>query len=206
MESTYSYGVIVRILRRRAGLSLQKAAHNFGRSSGWLSEIETGSGTCRLTAAEFDEIVVLLGGAKDRPQFKTWIAAIKNQDRTSKQFDGAVIKFIRIKKGISLAKASKLLTLSKGYLSKLENGLRPVTLEQRNHMMTAYGYNPSSFKNLSTDPVRSKAVPSRFKFEIMLRKFSPEQAEEFFQHAVRTLPSGRFAHETVQSTSNEEEL
>ena len=45
-------------------------------------------------------------------------------------------------------------------LSKLENGGRPVTLERRNQMMAAYGYHQSSFKNLSTDPVRSKRCAS----------------------------------------------
>jgi len=41
--------------------------------------------------------------------------------------------------------------------------------------MKAYGYSPSSFKNLSTDPVRSKAVPPLFKLKILLGGMSESQ-------------------------------
>ena len=99
--------------------------------------------------------------------FKTWAATYKNRDRTAKAYDGAVLRFIRLKKGYDLAKASKL-GLSLSYISKIETGAKPVSLEMRNQIMTGYGYSPSSFKNLSTDPVRSKAVPCQLKVEILL--------------------------------------
>ena len=93
------------------------------RSIGWISEVENAVGTAKLTASEFDRIVDLLGGGNQRHMFKTWIASIKNQERSSKLFDGAVLKFIRQKKGLSLESASRKLELSKGYLSKMENGV-----------------------------------------------------------------------------------
>lgn len=184
MDALENHGALLRELRKRAKMSLQIVANKLGRSSGWLSEVENGVGTSRLNSREFDRLVDVLGFSKDRHQFKTWMAGLKNQERASKAFDGAVLKFIRIKKGVSLTAAAKRLGVSKGYLSKIETGLVPVSLERRNQLMIAYGYSPSSFKNLSTDPLRSKAVPSRFKFEIMLQTISPEAAEHIFQAAL----------------------
>lgn len=193
MESSDNYGMLIRILRKRAGLNVRKASQLLGRSTGWLSEIENAVGSARLTEQEFDRIVELLGGKSQRSQFKTWIARIKNQNRNNSEFDGAVLKFIRLKTGYSLVNASKLLKISKGYLSKLENGVFEVSLERRNEMMIAYGYSPSSFKNLSTDPVRSKAVPNELKFSILIRSLKPEDANAFFERAVETLKTGKSA-------------
>ncbi|MBK9322428.1 MAG: transcriptional regulator [Bdellovibrionaceae bacterium] len=190
MDHLNNHGLIIRELRTRSSLSIQKAAGLIGKSVGWLCEVENDRGTSRLNTAEFDRIIEILGGSNQRHMFKTWIANQKNQDRTNKVFDGAVLKFIRIKKGISLFEASLKVGLSKGNLSKIENGAKPVTLEMRNQIMVAYGYSPSSFKNLSTDPIRSKAVPSRFKFQILLQKISKEQAERFFESFLAALQDG----------------
>lgn len=184
MDSLENHGPLLRELRKRAGISLQKLASTIGRSSGWLSEVENGVGTSRLSSREFDCIVDVLGFTKDRHLFKTWMAVLKNQERASKVFDGAVLKFIRIKKGQSLTAAAKKLGLSKGYLSKLETGQAPITLKRRNQLMMSYGYSPSSFKNLSTDPVRSKSVPNRLKFEILLQTISTEAADRIFKSAL----------------------
>ena len=182
MERNSKEGLILRHLRRRIGFSLQKAAALIGKSSGWLSEVENGCGTCRISEDEFNRLVDLLGGSGDRHQFKTWIAAQRNQElRSNRVFDGAVLKHIRVNEGISLKEAAAKLGISKSYLSRLENGACPVSIERRDEMMRAYGYAPSSFKNLSTDPVRSKAVPSRFKFEILLQNLSAEEADRIFQ-------------------------
>jgi transcriptional regulator with XRE-family HTH domain len=179
--------MIIRLLRKRAGFSIHKTANLIRKSAGWLCEIENGQRNSQLSAVDFDRVVEILGGAGERHQFKTWIAGLKNQDRSNKVFDGAVLKFIRIKKGLSLSSGARKIGISKGYLSKLETGAAPISLERRNQIMIAYGYNPSSFKNLSTDPVRSKAVPSRFKFQIMMQQLSAEQAESFFESFLETL-------------------
>jgi transcriptional regulator with XRE-family HTH domain len=184
MESLDNHGIILRELRKRNGLSIQKVAVMIQKSPGWLCEVENAEGTCRLSASEFDRIVGILGGSNERHMFKTWIANYKNQSKVSKFYDGAVIKYIRLKKGISLSQAARKVGLSKGYLSKLETGAAPMTLERRCKLMKAYGYNPTSFKNLSSDPVRSKAVPLRFKFDILLQKLSTEAAEMIFQSAL----------------------
>ncbi len=176
-----NYGVIVRRLRILAGLSVQQTARKLGRSIGWISEIENGRGRCRMSENEFNRIVAVLDGAKHRPMFKTWVASLQNQDRAAKTFDGAVLKFIRLRKELSISEAAKSAGLSKSYLSKIENGLKAVDLELRNRIMVAYGYSPTSFKNLSTDPVRSKAVPLKYKLEILLNRLPETQIESVFR-------------------------
>lgn len=184
MDTLENHGIIIRELRTRKGLSVQKAAETIQKSTGWLCEVENSIGTCRLTAAEFERIVHILGGTKERHMFKTWIANYKNQERVCRTYDGAVLRHVRLKKEMTLAAAAKLLGVSIAYLSRLETGMRPMTLDLRNKIMRAYGYSPSSFKNLGTDPVRSKAVPNRFKFDIFMRKLSAEAAENLFQTAL----------------------
>lgn len=184
MDSLENSGIILRQLRKIAGLSVQNAAQLIGRSSGWLWEIESGSGRCRLTPEEFEKIVQALNGSKHRPMFRTWVANHKNLERIDKTFDGAVLKFIRKKKDITLKQAAKLTGLSCGYLSKMESGSKPIQLEMRNKIMKAYGYSPSSFKNLATDPVRSKAVPKEYKFKIISQILNSEKLDEIYSLAL----------------------
>jgi transcriptional regulator with XRE-family HTH domain len=92
-----NYGVIIRHLRALARMSVRETAQKIQRSIGWLSEIENNSGTARLTESEFDRIVELLEGNKHKAMFRTWVATYKNRERLDKTFDGAVLKFIRIK-------------------------------------------------------------------------------------------------------------
>lgn len=179
-----SHGVIIRHLRTQNALSVQKTAELINRSVGWLSEIENQHGTARISEKEFARIVDILGGAQYSNQFKTWVASAKNRNSSAKKFDGAVLKYIREKCGYSLHKAKALTGYSVAYLSMLESGKKDVSLELRIKIMTGYGYSPSSFKNLSTDPVRSKAVPSVYKLEILLKKLSSKNIDDVFQYAL----------------------
>lgn len=182
MDNDGNYGLILQHLRQQAGLSVQKFAEKINRSVGWVSEVENNRGTSRLTEKEFDRIVELLDAGKHREMFRTWVANHKNAERVDRTFDGAVLKFIRLKKQMLLKDAASRARMSVGYLSKIESGLMPVTVHVRKQLMLAYGYSPSSFKNLSTDPVRSKAVPLAYKLEILLRHLSEYQTEKVFQY------------------------
>jgi transcriptional regulator with XRE-family HTH domain len=186
-----NYGVIVKHLRHLNGLSVQQAAKKIGRSKGWLSEIENDSGRSRITEKEFSRIVVILEGVQHQAMFKTWVANFKNRERTDTTFDGAVLKFIRLKKNLSLNEASKLLGLSTSQISKLENGCKSISYELRNKIMIAYGYSPSSFKNLATDPHRSKVVPQYYKLEILLKKLNQSQIEEVFSFSKKILENNQ---------------
>jgi transcriptional regulator with XRE-family HTH domain len=179
-DSMENHGLIIRQLRKRAGLTIHAAAKKLDRSVGWLSEVENGRGAARLTEREFERIVDALDGAKHRALFRIWVANHKNRARAAKTFDGAVLKFIRVKKELGLIEAAQETGLSVGYLSKIETGAKPVTVEMRNRILAAYGYSPSSWKNLATDPVRSKAVPLRYKLEILLSGLSERQIETVF--------------------------
>lgn len=190
MDTKNNYGIIIRHLRKQAGLSVQKLARKIGKSAGWVSEIENNTGTSRLSEKEFERVVQLLDGSRHREMFRTWVANHHNAERIDRTYDGAVIKYIRLKKEISLKKAANLTGLSQGYLCKLECGVKPLSAEMRKRLMAAYGYNPSSFKNLSTDPVRSKAVPRVFKLRILLRQMSGAQIEALHDLALGLISSG----------------
>ncbi|OFZ29262.1 MAG: hypothetical protein A2622_07530 [Bdellovibrionales bacterium RIFCSPHIGHO2_01_FULL_40_29] len=187
-----NYGVIIRHLRQLSGLSVQQAAQQIGRSKGWLSEIENGKGRSRVSETEFQRIIKILHGTQFVPLFKTWVANFKNKQRINNTFDGAVLKFIRIKKNLSLENASKLTKISSAQLSKIENGINPVTHDLRNQIMVAYGYSPTSFKNLSSDPVRSRVVPYSYKLAIALKALNENQIEKIFY----------FAQELLQNTKD----
>lgn len=190
-------GVIIQHLRILAGLSVRETAQKISRSIGWLSEIENSRGTARITEEEFNRITNILDGTQHRAMFKTWAANAKNRQRVESTFDGAVLKFIRLKKEISLEKASELTNLSASYISKIENGIKPVTFEMRNRIMVGYGYSPTSFKNLATDPVRSKAVPLRYKLEILLNDFDMENIKHVFEFAKGLLESKQSINQTT---------
>lgn len=175
-----NHGLIIRQLRRLAGLTIHAAAKKLDRSVGWLSEVENGRGKARLTEREFERIVGLLDGAKHRASFRIWVANYKNRERVAKTFDGAVLKHIRVKKELTVRKAARLLGVSHGYLSKIENGTAPITLDMRNRILAAYGYSSSIWKNFATDPVRSKAVPLRYKLDILLSGLSEKEIEVVF--------------------------
>jgi transcriptional regulator with XRE-family HTH domain len=183
MDDLENYGFILKCLREHSGLSVRAMAGKIGRSTGWLSEVENGKGLARLPAREFERIVNQVDGAKHRAMFRTWVANHKNAQRVDRTFDGAVLKYIRKKKGLKLEDAAKSSGLSAARLSKLERGVRPLTPELRKRLMLGYGYNPSSFKNLATDPVRSASVPLAYKLEILLGRMAPEQIENVFKYA-----------------------
>ena len=180
VDTTNHYGLIIKHLREHSRLSVHKLAERIGKSTGWVSEVENSRGTSRLRDTEFQRIVELLDGVKHREMFRTWIAQDKNRERVDRTFDGAVLKFIRIKKQMRLKDAACSSGLSVSVISKIESGIIEVTAELRNKIMIAYGYSPSSFKNLSSDPVRSKIVPLRFKLEILMQQMSEAEIETLF--------------------------
>ena len=182
MNDSGNYGLILWSLRKKAGFSVRGMSKKIGRSIGWLSEIENNTGTARLTEHEFDRIVSLMDGDKHRPMFRTWVAQHRNSERFDNTFDGAVLKFLRMKKGLNLINASNAASLSPSYLSKVEKGLKTVTVEVRNRLMVVYDYSPSSFKNLSSDPVRSKAVPVRYKLDILLKTLPAAEMGKLFEY------------------------
>ncbi|MBY0383789.1 helix-turn-helix domain-containing protein [bacterium] len=179
-----NHGIIINRLRIMSGLSVQQAADKIGRSKGWLSEIENNSGRSKITDTVFDSVVSILNGNSHRPMFKTWVASAKTKSSNTAFLDGAVLRFIRHKKQLCLTDAAKITGLSKSQISKIEKGIKQISMTTRNKIMVAYGYSPSSFKNLSTDPVRSKVVPKIYKLEILLKHMNEENINDLFTYAL----------------------
>jgi transcriptional regulator with XRE-family HTH domain len=59
---------------KRMGLSVQKLSKRINKSAGWISKVETGSGTSKLRREEFERILILLDGTRHREMFRTWVA------------------------------------------------------------------------------------------------------------------------------------
>lgn len=190
MDGNENYGLIIKLLRQKSKLSVRGFAESCGRSIGWLSEVENGKGLARLSEVEFDRLVELLGATAERSQFKTWVANYKNAERIDRGFDGAVLKYIRIKKGLRLKEVAASTGYSIAHLSRIELGVAETSAELRNSYMVACGYSPGSFKNLSSDPIRSRAVPLAYKLEILLKKLPKDRVEEVFAFTQNLIGAG----------------
>ena len=90
-------------------------------------------------------LVLILKSSYGLKSYKLW--------RVFWTFDGAVLKYIRLK--IANESAS-LAEISISYLSKLESGHKPVSPEMRVRIMKALGYSTNSFKNLSADQIQAR--------------------------------------------------
>jgi transcriptional regulator with XRE-family HTH domain len=180
-------GVVLRKLRLLNGFSVKQASKKVGRGVGWISEVENGRGSSRLTPAEFERVVAIYAGEKYRKQFSLWIANAHKATRGDEKmsFDGAVLKYVRTKAGLSLMEAAKELELDKGNLSRIEHGIYPVSSDLRDRMMRVYGYSPASFKNFASEDKRAKSVPVMFKLEILLNRMSDKAIEALFFSAVQ---------------------
>lgn len=177
----HNYGLILKQLRQLNGDSLKTAAKKIQKSVGWLSEIENGHGHSKLKQIEFERIVKLFGGEKHRELFKTWVALEKTKDKTDRTLDGAVLRHVREKCDLTLIQASEKIGISKRYLSNMENGHKPIKFEMRNRIMRAYGYSPTSFRNLSANEKRSKSVPVRYKINSLLNQLEDMDLQLIFE-------------------------
>lgn len=203
MKDNLNYGVILKQLRKHLGLTLAEFSKRIGRSKGWLSEIENGTGRCLIPDEEFKRIVEVVDAEKLRPMFRTWAANHKKFEKVDRSLEGAVLKYVRKKKGLKLAEVAELVGLTSGQLSKVENGRQEPTVELRKKVLEVCGYSPSSFKNLYADPVRSKAVPFRYKLEIILQKLPEEKFEEVFEYVNGIIEDCRREASTAKEEDNQ---
>lgn len=181
-----SYGVILRKLREINQQPLKQAAKSIGRSAGWLSGIENGRGNARIRPEEFEQIVNSYNGQTYRKQFGAWITQAKKSMASKKviSFDGAILRYLREKKKMSLKQAAKSIGFSGTHLCNLEKGKRSLNLQIRDQLLSVYGYSPSSFRNFTTEDKRSKNIPARYKLEILLNHQTPQEIETVFNNAL----------------------
>ena len=179
-------GVILRKLRELNKLTVKQAAQKTGRSAGWLSEIENGKGAARLTGTEFERLVEVYGGNLYRKQFGLWIAKSRMKVKPAEiEFSGSILKYLRNKVGFTLIEVARELKIAKSYLSMIENGIKPVSVELRNRLLKQYGYSPASFKNFRTEDKRAGNIPTRSKLDLLLRRINEEQVEDVFRFVLQ---------------------
>ena len=188
-----NYGLILKQLRNLNGHSLKTAAALIGKSVGWLSEVENARGLSRLKPEEFERVVILFNGRQHRDLFRTWVAAEKSRDKVDRSLDGPVLKHIRKKRELSLKQASAKIGISVRHLCRIENGRRLIDSDLKDRIMRSYGYAPTSFKNFSRDPIRSKAVPVSYKIKALLNQLAEPDLEEIYQLAAKLRTKERSA-------------
>ncbi len=177
-----NYGVILMNIMKRNALGYREVSKKIGRSLGWLNSVA--SGRRELSQEEFHEILKHLNIKNDPKRFASWVATSQRltQNRVT-SLDGAILKFLRQKKGLKLEQVALKTNVSVSYLSKLENGQKSVSKSMRNGLLSHYGYSPSSFKNFSSKDKRAESVPVQFKLNILLQQMTQKQVTQLFQYA-----------------------
>ena len=183
MNSNTNYGIILKTIRVRNDLSVRNFAKKIGRSAGWLSEIENNTGTARLSTQQFERLIKDLGVERFKNQFRTWVANYKNSQKVDRKYDGAILRYVRLKKNLTLREVANKSDVPTSIISKVENGSRIANTCLRNKILKACGYSAESFKNFATDPVRSKVIPDSYKLQILQKQLSESQLSHLFQVA-----------------------
>lgn len=129
MKVNLNYGVVIRELRKRQGMSIQVFAREISKSAGWVSSVENCDGKCRVTDVDLARIVEHFSVAHLRPQFRTWIANERRLGSVDRRMEGPVLRHVRRKKGLTLKQVAARVGVSPSYLSKVENGKHPPTVE-----------------------------------------------------------------------------
>jgi len=178
------FGIILRKIRTDNALTLKAASTLIQRSTGWLSEVESGKPWAKCSQSEFERIVAAYGVSYD-PRNYSHLYRSPSESGSDNEvvLDGAVLKYLRTKNGSSLEDAAAKNGFSKSYLSKLENGSKPISRKMRDQLLKSYGYKPSSFKNFSTKDKRSEKVPVTYKLNVLLNGMTQKQVTQLFQYA-----------------------
>ena len=169
--------IILKKLREQNKLTLDEAAKLIGKSKGWLSEIENNKGRSVLRPKDYGRIYALYNGDKYKRYFGSWVKKVINENKSqSTTLDGAIYKFLRCHKAkLSLDCASRNIGVSKGYLSKVENGQKQPNKKLKESILKAYEYSPSSWKNFATHGPREKSIPVKYKLNILLKNLKESE-------------------------------
>ena len=100
-------------------------------------------------------------------------------------FDGAILRYLRIKAKLSIEEAAIKVGLSRPHLGNIERGRRSVSTALRNELLGVYGYSSSSYRNFTTEDKRAKNIPVRFKLDILIAQMSEETTEKVFAFALQ---------------------
>ncbi len=178
-----NYSVIIKKIRTDKKLTLRQAAKIINRSSGWLSEVENCKQRSVFTQQEFKRIASCYEAENELRKYQLWASTQKHKQEKRSWYEGAIFKYLRLRRGLSLIEASSLINISKSQLSNIEASRRQVDLELRNKILKAYDYKPSSFHNYSNRESRAKSIPTEMRLKLLLRQLGSEGLEKVFNYA-----------------------
>ena len=140
------------------------------------------------------------GGEAYRKQFGIWVAKQHrpNKSQAEVSYSGAVLKYLRKKAKLTVVEVANRAALSKSYISYLETGVKPVSIELRNRLLAIYGYSPSSFKNFTTEDKRAKNIPVRYKLEILLGQLDESGIDRIYAAAVEFIKKPSQQNQSAQ--------
>ena len=114
-----------------------------------------------------------------------WVLADANSKISRRvNFDGPILKHLRIKSGYSLIQAASKIGKSKSYISNLESGRKPISIKVKSELLKIYGYKESSFKNFTSADKRSMSVPAQYKLDVLMRSMSESEQFQVLQFAL----------------------
>lgn len=179
-------GVILRKLRQLHGYSMKFAAQKINRSVGWLSEVENQLGNSRIDETEYERILFIYEADKHQKLIHSWLSHVNSEKAKKREisYDGAILKYLRIKAGKTLKEIAPQVECSASYLVRIERGLAAITQTRRNQLINLYGYSTESFKNFHSREKRGLNVPALFKLNILLKTFEEEKILAVFDYAV----------------------
>ena len=184
-----NYGVILKKIRNEKNISLRQAAKLINRGLGWLSEVENNKPRAKITQKEFDRIIKAYGGDNDIRKHQLQINASKRSNECRAWYEGAILKHLRKRSGLDLKAAAKLIGISLGYLSNLENSHKPIDTELRKKILCAYGYKKSSYRNYTNKKSRLSSISVESRMRSLINNLNTEKLEMVFQYASELVTS-----------------
>jgi len=178
-----NYGVILKKIRNEKKLSLRQAAQQINRGLGWLSEVENNKVRARITKKEFDRIIQAYGADDDIRKHQLQINASKRSNECHVWHEGAIIKHLRKRSSLDLKAAAKLIGISLGYLSNLENSRKPIDVQLRQKILCAYGYKASSYRNYTNKKARINSISVESRIRSVINNLDKQKLEMIFQYA-----------------------
>jgi len=151
--------------------------------------VENNKPRAKITKTEFDRILQAYGASNDIRKHQLQINASKRSDSCRVWYEGAILKHLRKRSNLDLKAAAKLIGISLGYLSNLENSHKPIDIELRKKILCAYGYKKSSYRNYTNKKSRLNSISIQSRMTAIINNLDKNKLEMVFQYASELVTS-----------------